>query len=127
MTLKIMQGAHSGDDRGKRAGNLRVRGVCIVILSVHEVSVNRSMESFRDLCRRAAELDDHSTAADAVYAEPVRHKPSCRLLAVRLGGAEAIGELLGGEPSVVAGRSFVLLIGNPLSQVGFCRGMAFQN
>src|SRR5207245_8343041 len=79
MPLKIMQGAHSGDDRGKRGGNLRVRGVCIVILSVHQVPVNRSMESFRDLHRRAAELDDHSTAAHAVYAEPVGSKPSCGL------------------------------------------------
>src|ERR1700675_4194908 len=115
---EIMQSVYSRDDGRECCGDLRIGCVCIVLLPVYKVGVNRRVKGFFHLARGAAELDGHGALPHVLHAKTVRLKPRRELLKIGLGSAKSRAELRGRQPRVKVRRGFVLLRGEKNFEIG---------
>ena len=99
-----------GDHWSQRRRNLRISIIRPMIFALHRVSVNLSVKGLAYESRGSVELNDRLARRDVVHRESLSLKPGRHRLYVGVGGAELRAELRRGEPLVVIGRRFVLLL-----------------
>src|ERR1700676_1846216 len=95
---EIMQSVYSRHDGRERCRDLRIGCVCVVLLSVYKIRMNRRVKSLLHL-------------APAVHAKTGRLKPRREFFKIRFLSPKSLSELRGRKPGMEFRRGFVLLRG----------------
>ena len=123
---KLFSEAKPATTGASAAGICGIARVGPVLLAVDREFVDLRVQGLAHQPRRAGKLDDRAARCHTTHLKALRREPIGHGLNVRIGGAELLPKLLRGEPLVIVGRGFDLLLIQQLPQRGFLLRRALQ-
>ena len=94
--------------------------------AVQLITVHGGVERVFHLAGGAAEFDAAPARGDLVHLKTLRLEPPDDGVEILLGGTEPLAEPQRGQPGMIPGRGWILLLGQQLLQVGFLLRAALE-